>query len=41
MDNKNSNKSDSKSSFRRGFVELMILYLLSQNDYYGWEWHSL
>lgn len=26
-----------KSNFRRGSVELLILYLLSQKDYYGYE----
>ena len=28
---------DNKSNFRRGFVELLVLYLLSQKDYYGYE----
>lgn len=28
---------DNKSNFRRGSVELLILYLLSQQDYYGYE----
>lgn len=37
MNNKDNNSLNSKNNFRRGFVELMILYLLSQNDYYGWE----
>lgn len=38
MNNKDNNSLNSKINFRRGFVELMVLYLLSQNDnYYGWE----
>lgn len=41
MDNKNSNKSDSKSSFRRGFVELMILYLSARTIIMAGNWHSL
>ena len=28
---------DKKSNFRRGSVELLILYLLNQKDYYGYE----
>lgn len=28
---------DNKSNFRRGSVELLILYLLSHKDYYGYE----
>ena len=37
MNNKDNNSLNSKINFRRGFVELMVLYLLSQNDnYYGW-----
>lgn len=28
---------DNKSNFRRGSVELLVLYLLSQKDYYGYE----
>ncbi len=28
---------DKKSNFRRGSVELLILYLLNQRDYYGYE----
>lgn len=28
---------ENKSNFRRGSVELLILYLLSQKDYYGYE----
>ncbi len=28
---------DNKSNFRRGSVELLILHLLSQKDYYGYE----
>lgn len=28
---------DNKSNFRRGSVELLILYLLSKKDYYGYE----
>lgn len=38
MNNKDNNSLNSKNNFRRGFVELMVLYLLSQDDnYYGWE----
>ena len=38
MNNKDNNSLNSKINFRRGSVELMVLYLLSQNDnYYGWE----
>ena len=28
---------DKKSNFRRGSVELLVLHLLSQRDYYGYE----
>ena len=28
---------NNKSNFRRGSVELMVLYLLSLRDYYGYE----
>ena len=28
---------DNKSNFRRGSVELLVLYLLEQKDYYGYE----
>lgn len=28
---------DNKSNFRRGSVELLILHLLNQKDYYGYE----
>ncbi|MEY8389854.1 PadR family transcriptional regulator [Lachnospiraceae bacterium] len=28
---------DNKSNFRRGSVELLVLHLLSQKDYYGYE----
>ena len=28
---------NNKSNFRRGSVELLILHLLSQQDYYGYE----
>ena len=32
-----NNKNNEKSNFRRGSVELMILYLLNQKDCYGYE----
>lgn len=32
---------DNKSNFRRGSVELLILYLLNQRDYYGYELSQL
>ena len=28
---------DNKSNFRRGSVELLVLHLLNQKDYYGYE----
>ncbi len=28
---------DNKSNFRRGSIELLVLHLLSQKDYYGYE----
>lgn len=35
--NKNLKPMDTKSNFRRGSVELLILHLLSEKDYYGYE----
>lgn len=32
---------NNKSNFRRGSVELLILHLLSQQDYYGYEISTL
>ncbi len=32
---------DSRSNFRRGSVELLILHLLNQHDYYGYEISTL
>lgn len=32
---------DNKSNFRRGSVELLVLYLLNQQDYYGYELSQL
>lgn len=28
---------DAKSNFRRGSVELLVLHLLQEKDYYGYE----
>ena len=41
-DNNNNDKKSNivvnqKSNFRRGSVELMVLYLLSQKDCYGYQ----